>query len=281
LESDAGNAAALGCEALDEQMNADQHLHYDVHEGDGPYVLMVHGFLSSRAQWMLNLGALAAIARPVVVELFGHGRSPSPEAEDAYTPAAYGGEFEHIRETLGVDRWFVIGQSLGAALTLRYVLNHPERVIAHVFTNSQSALAEDGWEERVRAGMEAQRRALEADGAGAIAAHPLNPARATRLPSDVRDALAEDTRLHNPRGIALTGAHTVPGSSVRDRVHENAVPALLTAGEREERFAPYRAFAESSMPMLECVGLDAGHAVNIEAAEPWNAAVVAFLRKHR
>jgi pimeloyl-ACP methyl ester carboxylesterase len=34
------------------------------------------------------------------------------------------------------------------------------------------------------------------------------------------------------------------------------------------------------MPLLESIGLDAGHAVNIEAAEGFNAAVVAFLRRH-
>ena len=261
--------------------NANPLLHYDVHDGDGPYVLMVHGFLSSRAQWMLNLDAIAGVGRPVVVELFGHGRSPSPADGGAYAPAGYVREFERIRESLGAARWLVVGQSLGAALTLRYALDHPERVIAQVFTNSQSALAEDGWEERVRAGMEAQTKALEADGARAIAAHPLNPARASRLPADVRDALAADTKLHDPRGIAMTGMHTVPGSSVRGRVHENVVPALLTVGEREGRFAPYRAFAESSMPSLECIALDAGHAVNIEAAEEWSAAVVEFVGRHR
>jgi pimeloyl-ACP methyl ester carboxylesterase len=261
-------------------MSQGQHLYYDVHDGSGPYALLVHGFLSSRAQWTLNLAALSAVTRPVVVELFGHGRSPSPPEGDAYTPEGYVREFERIREALGADRWFVIGQSLGAALTLRYALDHPGRVIAHVFTNSQSALAEDGWEDRVRAGMEAQTKALEADGRRAIAAHPLNPARATRLPPDVRDALARDTALHDPHGIAMTGMHTVPGSSMRGRVQENRVPAMLTAGEREERFAPYRGFAEKAMPLLECIGLDAGHAVNIEAAEGWNAAVVAFLRRY-
>src|SRR2546427_30665 len=49
------------------------HLYYDVHDGTGPYMLMVHGFLSSRAQWGPNLTALARVARPVVLELCGHG----------------------------------------------------------------------------------------------------------------------------------------------------------------------------------------------------------------
>ena len=53
-------------------------LYYDVHAGTGPYMLLVHGFLSSRTQWRLNLAALASVVRPVVVELWGHGRSPAP-----------------------------------------------------------------------------------------------------------------------------------------------------------------------------------------------------------
>jgi pimeloyl-ACP methyl ester carboxylesterase len=174
----------------------------------------------------------------------------------------------------------MIGQSLGAALTLRYVFDHPERVIAHVFTNSQSALAEDGWGDAVRPAMDAQAQRLAADGARAIAEHPLHPSRAGRLPADVRDALLRDAAMHDPSGIAMTGMHTVPSSSVRARVHENNVPALLVAGEREGRFAKYRAFAEQSMPLLDSVGLDAGHAVNIEAADAFNAAVVGFLRRH-
>jgi 2-succinyl-6-hydroxy-2,4-cyclohexadiene-1-carboxylate synthase len=54
-------------------------LYYDIHDGTGPYVLMVHGFLSSRAQWRPNLAALACVTRPVVLELWGHARSPAPE----------------------------------------------------------------------------------------------------------------------------------------------------------------------------------------------------------
>ncbi|PON15417.1 hypothetical protein C2W62_23895 [Candidatus Entotheonella serta] len=58
--------------------------HYDIHDGTGPYLLMVHGFLSSRSQWKLNLDALCQVSRPVVVELWGHGRSPSPDDPHCY-----------------------------------------------------------------------------------------------------------------------------------------------------------------------------------------------------
>jgi len=37
-------------------------------------LLLVHGFLSSRAHWILNLEALSANFCPVVIELLGHAR---------------------------------------------------------------------------------------------------------------------------------------------------------------------------------------------------------------
>ena len=52
--------------------------------GTGPYLLLVHGFLSSRAQWRPNLEGLRRFCRPVVVELWGHGRSPTPDDPEAY-----------------------------------------------------------------------------------------------------------------------------------------------------------------------------------------------------
>ncbi len=256
---------------------ADQSgLYYETRGTQGPYVLLVHGFLSSRAQWLPNLQALTRYCRPVIVELYGHGRSPAPADPASYTPQHYVDEFEKIRAAVGCERWFLCGQSLGAALTLRYAFDHPDRVLAHVFTNSNSALAEQDWGERVRPAMEAQARGLRAQGRDALAQHPLNPARARRLPPAAKNALAEDCNLHDLQGIAYTGLYTIPESSVRERIHENDAPALLVVGEREERFVSHRRFAEENMPRLQVTGLDAGHAINLEAADEFNDAVATF-----
>ena len=93
--------------------------HYEVHDGEGPYLVLLHGMLSSRAQWMLNLEALSAIARPVVVELWGHGRSPAPDDPALYHPDGYVATLERLREELGAARWCLCGQSFGAGITLR------------------------------------------------------------------------------------------------------------------------------------------------------------------
>jgi pimeloyl-ACP methyl ester carboxylesterase len=235
--------------------------------------------LASRAQWLLNLDALAEVSRPVVVELLGHGRSGSPRDPAPYRPEGYVEAFERIRVSLGVERWLVCGQSLGAALTLRYALEYPERVAAQVFTNSNSALADQRWSDLVRAAMQAQAKAIEARGREALEAMPIHPRHSRRMPPEVKQALVDDSALHDPRGVLRCGLYTVPDSPVRARVAENRVPALLVCGEREKRFAPHRDYAEKTMPRLEVVPADAGHAVNIESADAFNAAVTDFIRR--
>ena len=117
-------------------------LAYQVHDGQGPYLGLVHGFLSSQAQWMLNLEALSEVCRPVTIELWGHGQSPAPAEPQHYTPTAYVQQFESIRSALGAEQWFLCGYSLGAGLTIRYAHTFPDRVKAHAFTNSQSGFAD-------------------------------------------------------------------------------------------------------------------------------------------
>lgn len=256
-------------------------LYAEVHDGIGPYALLVHGILSSRAQWLPNLAALGEVCRPVVIELLGHGRSPAPSEPERYTPEGYVAAFERVREEVGADRWLVVGQSLGAALTIRYSLDHPDKVLAHVFTNSSSALADEAWTTRMRSGAPAMAGRVEKGGSAAIATLPVHPARARHMPDEIRRALVEDAGLLRPEALALTFLHTLPGSSVRSRVGENRVPALLVAGEREESFTEARSFAEQHMPRLEVVSLDAGHAVNIGASVGFNEAVVDFFARWR
>ena len=253
-------------------------LYRDVYGDQGPHLLLVHGMLSSRAQWMYNINELASICQPVVVELIGHARSPSPEGAEFYTPAHYVAEFEAIREEVGAERWFICGQSLGAALTLRYSLDHPDRVIGQVFTNSNSALADSEWAQRVLPLMEAQSRRLESEGRAALDGHPLHPGRGRRLPQDAREALVSDYALHSVDGIAKTGLYTVPQSSVRERAGGIAVPTLLVAGEHERGFAEARRYAEETIPGIKTVALDSGHAVNLEAPAKFNDAVTGFIK---
>ncbi|MBM3140613.1 MAG: alpha/beta hydrolase [Chloroflexi bacterium] len=252
--------------------------YYETHGTQGPYVLMVHGIYSARSHWLPNRDAIAEWARPVILELFGHGRSPTPDDPDCYHPDRYVEYFEQIREALGAERWFVVGQSLGAALTLRYSLLRPQRVIAQAFTNSSSAFAPPESQHRMARDREDRIRQLEANPPDP-ALSPMNPARNRRVPPEVRRALADDVALHSPLGVARTSMYTAARASLHGRGHENTVPTLLLVGEREERFREARRYIESHLACLEVVGLNGGHGANLDDPQAFNRALREFFER--
>jgi 2-succinyl-6-hydroxy-2,4-cyclohexadiene-1-carboxylate synthase len=256
-------------------------LHVDLHEGRGPPILMVHGILAGRALWGANLAALQAVARPVVLELFGHGRSTSPSDPAAYHPDAYVAAFEEIRCALGVDRWFVLGHSLGAALTLRYAIDHADRVVAHVLTNSLSALADSALQERIRANADAAADRVVKHGLAHITQSKTNPARSHRVVPTVREALTSDEPLLQPAGVAGTIRYTGPASAMRDRVGSNIRPSLLIAGAKEHAFVEPCRYAQAAMPELTVARINAGHSPNAEAPNAFNEVVTRFLNDAR
>ena len=255
--------------------------YYEVREGKGPYALMVHGFLSSRAQWLPNLEALSTVCRPVIVELFGHGRSPVPKEPYEYAPERYVAAFERIRAELGLEQWFVIGQSLGAGLTLRYALSHPDCVIAHVLTNSSTAFSTMDWVQEVRPGTDKMIALAKRDGAAALEKAAVHPKHARRLAPKFKQALCTDARLHDPLGAAYTARYTSLADPIDAALMKmNQVPTLLVCGTQEARFQPRRRFAEQTLPHLEVVEVEAGHAVNLEAPDVFNQAAIAFFQRH-
>lgn len=251
-------------------------LYWEQHDGDGPHVLMVHGFLSSRAQWRLNLEAFSAFSRPVVVELWGHGRSPRPDGPDHYSPRGYLAQFEQIRESLGIERWLLCGQSLGASLTLRYALAYPEKVIAQVFTNSNSALASRAATEQRRIDAAAAIEDIERNGLAGVEALRVHPRHASRLPPEVHQELVQDAANMQPMAIAESYRYLNPESSVRDQLANMRVPTMLACGRYEKRFSPLRDYAAEHFPGLEIVDMEAGHPVNIQAADAFNEHATRF-----
>ena len=117
---------------------------WHVHEGNGPHLLLVHGFLSSRSQWLLNLEALAAglhagnsgAVRPPRLTEPGRARLATIRTTTC-------GPSRPFARSWAWRRWFLLGYSMGAGLTLRYALDYPDRTMGHLFTNSTSGLADN------------------------------------------------------------------------------------------------------------------------------------------
>lgn len=257
--------------------------YFEVHKSndphDKPWLMLLHGVMSGRAQWLPNLEGLKPSVNLVLVELLGHGRSPSPADPACYSPQAYVACFESLRESLGLDHWFVCGQSFSAGLTMRYSLMFPQRVRGQVFTNSVSAFAPPDTPERLaeRARSVAELRAGGRDALPGMRYFP----RQGRLPDAVFAAMLEDAKLIDPQGLALGMEHTVPELSMRGEFHRTEVPTLLVNGAWEKAFQPVADLAGQLLSSLERVDLDGGHSVNAENPTGFNRAIQAFLAAHQ
>jgi len=257
-----------------------EHLHHVDHEGDGPAALVVHGAIASRSYWDDNIAALSEVCRPTVLELWGHGLSPSPAEPDRYTPDGYNAEFEYHRERLGIEKVWMIGQSMGAALVLHYAVTHPDRIHGLVLTNSTSAFTPPKkWAEFIDKGIDARVRSIEEQGMAAIVEDRINPGRSRRIPEHVRSKLIAEFDEHDPTGLAMNFRYSSPLLALGDRLENVGAPALLTNGVDEKHFQPLLPQVRR-IPGIEIVDLPASHAVNAHDPDGWNTAVTAFISRH-
>ncbi len=253
--------------------------YHEVHDGgQGPYMMMVHGFLSSRAQWRINLPALKEVCRPVLVELLAHGRSPAPVEAEAYKVETYIRAFEDIRRKLGAERWVVCGQSFGAGLVTQYALEHRDRVMGLIITNSISAFSPKGDPEREKTQRE-RAATIQAGGKAALQELRIHPRHAKRFPEHIKAEMVDDADRIAPEGILRSMALTSPSLSIHHRLGEILVPTLLVNGLWEKRFQPMRDHAATAIPGVTVVDLPGGHSVNVEAAEGFDRAVVEFVKR--
>ncbi|MFV0678529.1 alpha/beta fold hydrolase [Variovorax sp. tm] len=253
-------------------------LHAETVPGNGPPALLIHGLLSSRIQWRPNINALSRHIRPVLIDLWGHGLSPSPLDDDAYTVEAYVRQFDLIRQSLGISQVLMVAHSFGAGLAMHYAIRHPQHVRALVITNSTTAFA-DPDDAAVYTAREEMATAISNDGLEAIRSLPMHPRRGKRLPVELKDKLIDQADAVAPLSVLRAMRITTPGLSMRHELGHIACPVLLVNGRREAGFQKYRDIAEKEIPSCEVVDLDVGHAVNLEDSTGFNHAISAFLSR--
>lgn len=238
-----------------------------------PALLLVHGFMSSTLQWEPNRETLRERFRVVAVDLWGHGDSPAPRDSKHYTVDAYLSEFEAIRQRLGIEAWFVCGQSFGAGITIRYALKHRRAVRGLIVTNSRSALNDVTSETEATGSVEDWR-------AADLRSLPYHPCHAKRFPARLKSRMEMAADRIDRHALWQAMQVTARDLSCRDAVKELSVPTLLVNGRFEKAFQEDRDFAIATIPELEVADLDAGHSVNIEASKGFSEAVIDFAARH-
>jgi len=97
-------------------------------QGEGPLVILCHGFPESWYSWRHQLAALAAAGfHAVAPDMRGYGRSDRPEAIDQYTLLHLVGDMVGLLDALGAEQAVIAGHDWGAPVAWHGALLRPDR----------------------------------------------------------------------------------------------------------------------------------------------------------
>jgi len=102
-------------------------LHF-AEQGEGPLVVLCHGFPESWYSWRHQLPALSAAGfHAVAVDMRGYGQSGRPEAIDQYTLLHLVGDMVGLLDALGAEQAVIAGHDWGAPVAWHAALLRPDR----------------------------------------------------------------------------------------------------------------------------------------------------------
>ncbi len=104
--------------------------------GDGPLLLMLHGFPECWYSWRHQLRALSSSYRCVAPDLRGYGESDAPRGVSNYTVEMLAGDVKNLIHALGRERALMAGHDWGGVIALVASLMHPEVVERLIILNS-------------------------------------------------------------------------------------------------------------------------------------------------
>jgi 2-hydroxymuconate-semialdehyde hydrolase len=91
------------------------HLTY-ADEGEGPAVVLLHGFPTSSHLWRDLVPILAPRFRAIAPDLLGYGHSSKPEDPSALTIRAQAAHVRELLDRTGIDEFAVIGHDIGGGI---------------------------------------------------------------------------------------------------------------------------------------------------------------------
>ena len=99
-----------------------------VEEGEGPLVLLCHGFPESWYSWRHQIPALAAAGYHVVApDMRGYGQTDRPEPIEQYTQLHHVGDMVGLLDALGERTAVIVGHDWGSPVAWNAALMRPDR----------------------------------------------------------------------------------------------------------------------------------------------------------
>lgn len=269
--------------------------------GDGPPLLLLHGYPQTHLMWHAAAPRLAERFTVVATDLSGYGKSfrPAPAPDHApHSKRALARDQVQAMASLGYERFAVAGHDRGGRVAYRMALDHPDRLVAlavldivptaDVWARANAGLALAYWHWGFLAQPAPLPERLIAGDRDAYFDHHLRAiglgAAAGRYPDPVMDAYRR--QLNDPGAVQAICEDYRAGATIdrqldeTDRGRQIACPVLCLWGRRGALELLYGDVLDVWRPWAPDVtghGIDASHFLVEDEPEETASELEAFL----
>jgi 2-succinyl-6-hydroxy-2,4-cyclohexadiene-1-carboxylate synthase len=245
-------------------------LHVEL-RGQGPDVVLLHGFTGSTRSMASVAQGLAGRFRTLSIDLVGHGRSEAPHTAERYAMSRCVEQVAGALDALIAKRAHLLGYSMGGRVALALCAARPERVASALLVGASAGIADPDARAARRRADEALAERIERDGVPAFVdawmAQPLFETQHRRLSAAALTA-AREQRTDN-RAPGLANALRGMGTGAQEPLHASLasvrVPVCLAVGEEDDKFRALAADLAQRMPTSRIETIPAaGHAAHLE-----------------
>ena len=261
-------------------------MNLDVEEnGDGAPVVLAHGLTATR-RYVLHGSRLLERSgyRVIGYDARGHGESdPAPEPR-AYEYSDLVEDLDRVLDERGLDQAMLVGVSMGAATTMAFALERPERVRALVqVTPAHLGLPPDP---AAAPRWDALADGLERDGVEGFMRAYGDPPVEERFRGLILQAIRQRMERHRHPEAVAAALRVVPRSKAfdgPDALDRVSVPTLVVASRDEaDPQHPYAVAVEYQrrIPRAELVSEDPGASPLAWRGAQLSRAILAFLERN-
>jgi len=251
-------------------------------EGSGPGLVLVHGHGGAKEDFSDHAERLAQHHTVVTFDHRGHGSSDHPTDTAAYSLARMRADTWAVADAVGLDRFRVLGHSMGGMVVRRMPIEQPERIEALVMMDTSAGPVPDLVPELVEMaahvglteGKDALKALLDAGSPLDIPAYQKVIAERAGY-QEFQDRKWAETSVEMWSTIAC---EVVRQPDDLPLLRALTCPLLVIVGELDVPFVPgSRAMAAQIPDAALAVIRDAGHSPQFEAPDRWIEVLEHFL----